>query len=137
MYKLEFKDYPKVGEVVAICNVDEPRRVRAIVAVAGKGGWFNYAIDCGQMFDLNNDGHDGTIFVDYQFELDGKIGWRHASREEFDEMVDLVTKESENNEELIYVVDRRKMRLYTFTDREDYTEWLKTQNALYNIHLCK
>lgn len=118
MYKLETKNYPKVGEVVAICNVDEPRTVRAIVAVAGKGGWFNYAMDYGQLFDLSNDDPNGTLFIDYQFDLNGELGWRHASYEEFSEMVDVITEESKNCKELSYIVDRERMQLYTFTDRE-------------------
>lgn len=128
MYKLETKEYPKVGEVVAICNVDEPRTVKAIAAVAGDEGWFNYAIDCGQLFDLNNDDPNGTVFGDYQFELNGEIGWRHASYEEFNEMVDVITEESKYYKELSYIVDRERMQLYTFTDHKSYTEWLKTQS---------
>lgn len=128
MYKLETKDYPKVGEVVALCNIDEPRTVVAIAAVSGKEGWFNYAIDCGQLFDLNNKDPEGTTWVDDEIRLDGEIGWRHASHEEFNEMVDVITEESKHRKELSYIVDRERMQLYTFTDRKAYTEWLKTQS---------
>lgn len=127
MYKLETKDYPKVGKVVALCNVDDPRTVRAIVAVTGKEGQFDYAIDCGQLFDLNNKEAEGTVWVDDQFELDGEIGWRHASREEFNEMVDVVIDEIQKvvYDEFAYIVDSKQMRLYTFTDEKDFDKWIK------------
>lgn len=124
MYKLETKEYPKVGEVVALCNVDEPRTVRAIAAVSGAEGWFNVAIDCGAFFDSNNDVIEGTTFVEYQFELDGKTGWRHASLEEFYELVDAVNEQAKDWDELLYIVDCKQMRLYTFSDRKDFNNWI-------------
>ncbi len=66
MYKLETKDYPKVGEVVALCRADEPRTVVAIAAVAGEQGWSNIAIDYDALFDNNNDDPEGTTFVEFQ-----------------------------------------------------------------------
>lgn len=125
MYKLETKNYPKVGEVVALCNVDEPRTVVAIAAVSGAEGWFNIAIDCGALFDNNNDDPKGTTFVEYQFELNGEIGWRHASLEEFNELVDAVNEQTKDWNKLSYIVDSKQMRLYTFTDEKDFDKWIK------------
>lgn len=126
MYKLETKDYPNVGEVVAICRLEDPRTVVAIAAVAGEHGWFNLAIDCGALFDNNNDDPKGTTFVEYQFELDGEIGWRHASLEEFDELVDVVNEMGKVWKGLSYVVDRKHLKLFTFNGSEDPMNWLKT-----------
>lgn len=128
MYELETKDYPKKGEVVAICRLEDPRTVVAIAAVSGKNGWFNLAIDYGALFDNNNDAPEGTTFMEYQFELDGEIGWRHASLEEFNELVDAVNEEGKCWNELSYVVDREHLQLFTFNGSEDLTDWLKNQN---------
>ena len=126
MYKLETKDYPKKGEVVAICRLEDPRTVVAIAAVSDKDGWFNLAIDCGALFDGSNDDPEGTTFMEFQFELDGEIGWRHASLEEFNELVDVVNEEGKCWNELSYVVDREHLKLFTFNGSEDLEEWLKT-----------
>ena len=125
MYKLETKNYPNVGEVVAICRLEDPRKVVAIAAVAGEQGWFNLAIDCGALFDNNNDDPKGDTFGEFQFELDGNIGWRHASIEEFNELVDVVNEEGKDWKELSYVVDREHLRLFTFNGSEDLENWLK------------
>ena len=133
MYELETKDYPQKGEVVAICRLEDPRTVVAIAAVSGKDGWFNLAIDCGALFDNSNDNPKGDTFVEFQFELDGNIGWRHASLEEFNELVDAVNEEGKRWHGLSYIVDREHLQLFTFNGSEDLEKWLKTDVQLIKL----
>lgn len=85
MYNIEIQEFPKKGETIAVVRTEEPRTVIGLAIMEDDRGFARICIDCGKWLEGGND-DEGYLFVDGELELNGELGWRHTSEEEFDEL---------------------------------------------------
>lgn len=86
MYNIEIQEFPKKGETIAVVRTEEPRTVIGLAIMEDNGGFARICIDCGKWLEGKNTEDEGSLFVGGQLELDGELGWRHTSEEEFKEL---------------------------------------------------